>query len=115
MTMTSDSTNSSCQFGPVGGTIANRNLRTSSFDRPDKVTISGTVNAPFGARFSLIYDGVSGTPYTYVVGGDANADGVFGNDLVYVPRNRADMTTDGNGGSVAGFGTDGQQIGRAHV
>jgi len=109
MSMTSDITSSNFQFGALDGTIANRNLRTSSFDRPNKVTISGTVNAPFGARFSLIYNGVSGTPYTYVVSGDANADGVFGNDLVYVPRNRADMTTDGNGGSVAGFGTAGQQ------
>ena len=109
MSMTSDITSSNFQFGALDGTIANRNLRTSSFDRPNKVTISGTVNAPFGARFSLIYNGVSGTPFTYVVSGDANADGVFGNDLVYVPRNRADMTTDGNGGSVAGFGTAAQQ------
>src|SRR2546425_1602925 len=109
MSMTSDITSSNFQFGALDGTIANRNLRTSSFDRPNKVSISGTVNAPFGARFSLIYNGVSGTPLTYVVSGDANADGVFGNDLVYVPRNRADMTTDGNGGSVAGFGTAAQQ------
>jgi hypothetical protein len=109
MSMTSDITSSNYNFAALDGTIANRNLRTSSFDRPNKVTISGTVNAPFGARFSLIYNGVSGTPLTYVVSGDANADGVFGNDLVYVPRNRADMTTDGNGGSVAGFGTAAQQ------
>ena len=109
MSMTSDITSSNFQFGALDGTIANRNLRTSAFDRPHKVSISGTVNVPFGGRFSLIYNGLSGTAYTYVVSGDANADGVFGNDLVYVPRNRADMTTDGNGGSVAGFGTAAQQ------
>ena len=108
MSMTSDITSSNFQFGALDGTIANRNLRTSTFDRPHKVSISGTVNAPFGARFSLIYNGLSGTPFTYVVSGDANADGVFGNDLVYVPRNRADIATDGNG-SVAGFGTVAQQ------
>jgi hypothetical protein len=109
MSMTSDITSSNFQFGALDGTIANRNLRTSSFDRPHKVSISGTVNGPFRSRFSLIYNGVSGTPFTYVVSGDANADGVFGNDLVYVPKNRADITMDGNGGSVAGFGTAAQQ------
>ncbi len=109
MSMTSDITNSNYNFGALDGTIANRNLRTSSFDRPHKVSISGTVNAPFGARFSLIYNGLSGTPFTYVVSGDANADGVFGNDLAYVARNRADMSMDGNGGNVAGFGTAAQQ------
>lgn len=109
MSMTSDITSSNYNFGALDGTIANRNLRTSSFDRPHKVSISGTVNVPLGGRFSLIYNGLSGTPFTYVVSGDANADGVFGNDLVYVPRNRADMTMDGNGGNVAGFGTPAQQ------
>jgi hypothetical protein len=108
MSMTSDITSSNFQFGALDGTIANRNLRTSAFNRPHKVSISGSVNAPFGARFSLIYNGVSGTPFTYVVNGDANADGVSGNDLVYVPRNRADITMDGNG-SAAGFGTVAQQ------
>jgi carboxypeptidase family protein len=92
MSMTSDITSSNFQFGALDGTIENRNLRTSAFDRPHKVSLSGTVNAPFGARFSLIYNGLSGTPYTYVVSGDANADGVFGNDPVYVPRGPNDIT-----------------------
>jgi hypothetical protein len=109
MSMTSDITSSNYNFGALDGAIANRNLRTSAFDRPHKISISGTVDAPFGARFSLIYNGLSGTPFTYVVSGDANADGVFGNDLAYVARNRADMSMDGNGGNVAGFGTAVQQ------
>jgi hypothetical protein len=92
MSMTSDITGSNYAFGALDGTVANRNLRTSAFDRPHKVSISGTVNAPLNARFSLIYNGLSGTPYTYVISGDANADGVSGNDQVYVPRNAADIT-----------------------
>jgi hypothetical protein len=91
MSMTSDITSSNFQFGALDGTIANRNLRTSAFDRPHKVSLSGTVNVPFGGRFSLIYNGLSGTAYTYVVSGDANADGVFGNDPVYVPRGPSDI------------------------
>ncbi|PYP97362.1 MAG: hypothetical protein DMD34_03860, partial [Gemmatimonadetes bacterium] len=109
ISMTSDITSSNYQFAALDGTIANRNLRTSAFDRPNKVSISGTVNAPFGTRFSLIYNGLSGTPFTYVVSGDANADGVSGNDLAYVPRNRADISMDGNGAAAAGFGTPAQQ------
>jgi hypothetical protein len=58
------------------------------------------------------YAGASGTPYTYTVRGDANADGIGGaimtNDIVYVPRNRADISIDGNG-PAAGFGTVAQQ------
>ena len=109
ISMTSDITSSNYQFAALDGTIANRNLRTSAFDRPNKVSISGTVNAPFGTRFSLIYNGLSGTPFTYVVSGDANTDGVSGNDLAYVPRNRADISMDGNGAAAAGFGTPAQQ------
>src|SRR5256886_5582892 len=91
MSMTSDITNSNYNFAALDGTIANRNLRTSAFDRPHKVSLSGTVNVPFGGRFSLIYNGLSGTAYTYVVSGDANADGVFGNDPVDVPRGPSDI------------------------
>ncbi len=92
ISMTSDITSSNYQFATLDGTIENRNLRTSVFDRPHKVTISGTVNMPLDGRFSLIYNGVSGPPFTYVVSGDANADGVSGNDPVYVPRNANDIT-----------------------
>jgi len=98
MSMTSDITSSNYNFAVMDGTVANRNLRTSVFDRPHKVTVSGTVDAPFGSRFSLIYNGVSGQAFTYVVNGDANADGVAGNDPIYTPRSRADISMDGNGG-----------------
>jgi hypothetical protein len=46
-------------------------------------------------RLSLLYAGASGTPYTYVVDGDANADGIgrgpLKNDIVYVPRDSTDV------------------------
>jgi hypothetical protein len=89
---TSDITGSNYAFGVLDGTVASPNLRTSSFDRPHKVTLSGTVDAPFDARFSLTYNGLSGTPFTYVVNGDINADGFSGNDGVYVPRSVTDIT-----------------------
>ena len=68
------------------------NAQLSSFDRPHKVTLSGTYNFPWQdwpTQISLIYIGYSGTPYTYITGGssgrgDLNADGIVGNDPVYV-------------------------------
>ncbi len=44
-------------------------------------------NLPLGFRGGLFYNGYTGQPYTYLVDGDANADGLsFGNDTVYVPE-----------------------------
>jgi len=92
ISMTSDITGSNFSNAVVDGTLENRNLARSQFDRPHKVTVSGTINAPFDTRFSLIYNGVSGTPFTYMVSGDANADGVTTNDPVYVPRSALDIS-----------------------
>ena len=89
---TSDITGSNFNFGELDGTIANRNLRTSVYDRPNKISLSGTVNAPFDSRFSLIYVGISGSPFTYTISNDANGDGVGGNDAVYVPKDPSDMS-----------------------
>ena len=55
------------------------------------MTLVGTTDLPLGFRLGLIYIGMSGAPFTYVVQGDANADGFwpFGdpsNDVVYVPK-----------------------------
>ena len=90
--MTSDITSSNYRFGVLNGPVDAPTLATSSFDRPHKVTISGTVNTPFDSHVSLFYTGLSGTPFTYVVNGDINADGFSGNDAVYVPINATDIT-----------------------
>src|SRR5207249_7798290 len=102
MSMTSDITSSNYNFAVMDGTVANRNLRTSVFDRRHKVTVSGTVDAPFGSRFSLIYNGVSGQAFTYVVNGGANADGVAANDPSYTLRSRPDISMGGNGACLRG-------------
>ncbi len=89
--LTSSRAQSNFRNTPLDGTLDDRRLRTSVFDVPHKLTASGTVSVGYGFLFSLIYIGQSGTPYTYVVNGDANADGVSNNDIVYVPRNAADI------------------------
>jgi hypothetical protein len=87
-------------FATLDGPLTNRNLRTSAFDRPNKITISGTAHLPYNFDVSLLYVGISGTPYAYVVAGDANADGVGTsanltgqqNDLFYVPKDINDIS-----------------------
>ncbi len=75
---------------PLDGTLEDRSLRRSFFDIPHRVSASGTVNLPYHVQLSLVYSGSSGTPFTYVINGDANADGMGAgaqrNDIVYVPR-----------------------------
>jgi len=58
---------------------------------------TATTTLPFETSLALLYSVAPGTPYSYVVQGDANADGIPGlflNDLAYVPRDSADITLD---------------------
>jgi Carboxypeptidase regulatory-like domain/TonB dependent receptor len=82
---------------PVDGTLEHRALRTSIWERPHKITVVGTADLPYGFQLGVTWIGMSGPPYTYVAQGDPNADGFrpdFGvsNDVVYVPRDAADIT-----------------------
>jgi hypothetical protein len=106
MSLTSSIAFSNYGFATLTGLLNDRALTTSTFSRPHRVVLSGTVNLPADFDFSLIYSGVSGSPFGYVVNGDANADGVGGtnrefNDLVYVPRDRDDITMFGQGTTAA--------------
>jgi outer membrane receptor for ferrienterochelin and colicin len=44
-----------------------------------------------GTTVSFVYNGQSGSPISYVQSGSAVNDGVFNNDLIYVPANRAEV------------------------
>jgi hypothetical protein len=61
-----------------------------------KVTLGVVTTVLRHFRVGVTYNGSSGLPYSYVVLGDANADGAgflgFGNDLVYVPKDSTDIT-----------------------
>jgi hypothetical protein len=92
ISLTSSIASSNLNFAALDGTLDNRNLRTSVFDTPHKITASGTVNLPGNVDVSLVYTGFSGFPFSYVVQGDANADGISGNDMIYVPRDSQDIT-----------------------
>jgi hypothetical protein len=93
---------------PLDGPIDDRRMTRSTFEIPNRVDAMAAVRLPYQIRFSIRYSGESGTPYTYTIRGDANADGIgngtMTNDIVYVPRDRSDISMDGNG-TAAGFGT----------
>jgi outer membrane receptor protein involved in Fe transport len=85
---------------PLDGTWESPNLRTALWSRPHKLTLFGTADLPLKVRLGLSYLGYSGDPLTYIVHGDANADGLDNlddfrhNDPVYVPRDATDITLD---------------------
>ncbi|MEP6745814.1 MAG: TonB-dependent receptor, partial [Gemmatimonadota bacterium] len=96
MSLTSSVALSNYGFATLDGSLADRNLRPSFFDRPHSIKLSGLVHLPYHIDFSMTYVGVSGSPYAYVVNGDVNADGVGAstqkNDLFYVPTDANDIS-----------------------
>jgi len=91
-------TRQNLEHTPLDGTLENRALRASYFEVPHRVQLSATARLPREVRISLLYAGASGTPYTYVITGDANADGIplgqLTPDIVYVPADSADIVLD---------------------
>jgi outer membrane receptor protein involved in Fe transport len=92
ISLTSSQAFSNYQFATVDGPLESRNLATSTFNVPQKITVSGTVNLPYRTSLSLIYLGRSGDPYGWTVNGDVNADGINGNDLPFIPADASQIT-----------------------
>ncbi len=67
---------------------------TSYFERPHRIIAFGTYTAPWVENqtdITFFFEGISGTPLTYVTSSDINGDGVRGNDPIYVPANVSEM------------------------
>ena len=82
-------TRGNLDFNPLDGTLEGRRLRPSVFEIPHRVHVYALIPLPLRAVLSVAYAGASGAPFTYVVDGDANADGLGSlqpNDVVYVPE-----------------------------
>jgi hypothetical protein len=87
---------------PLDGSLENRRLATALWSVPHKITAVAMVPLGRGIRAALFYVGSSGTPYSYVVRGDVNADGIgdrlegrdLFNDVVYVPTGPGDISLD---------------------
>jgi len=83
---------SNYQFTPLDGTLENRNLRRSLFDRPHRLVASGSFSLPYQINAGLQLTVQSGQPYAYVYSNDANGDSLRQNDLVYVPLHVSDIS-----------------------
>jgi hypothetical protein len=59
-------------------------LRPTGWSTPHRVTVLVAADLPLHFAVSVFYAGQSGSPFTYSVAGDANADGYI-NDPIYVP------------------------------
>lgn len=96
---TSSTAQSQYRFGRVlDRPHTSQHTGISSFDQPHKINLSAIYTLPwerFPTSLSMIYTGRSGDPFTYVYGGssgrgDLNADGLQGNDAIYVPASALD-------------------------
>jgi outer membrane receptor protein involved in Fe transport len=80
-----DNTDGDVDITAVDGSLEHRQLATALWNVPHRITFLATANLPFHFRGALSYEGLSGTPFTYTIGGDANADGFGDDDIMYVP------------------------------
>ncbi|HEX8334006.1 MAG TPA: hypothetical protein VF622_15410, partial [Segetibacter sp.] len=86
---------SNWEFVQVVGDPNNPPLATSNYALTHRITGVLSTNFEYAKNFrtsvSLFYEGRSGSRFTYVVNGDLNSDGRFGNDLAYIPRNLSEI------------------------
>jgi len=87
---------------PVKGDPNNPELAMSEFGQPHRIvgdavytkTWSPRFKTQFGAFLEVAegnqYGGAGGNRYSFIYAGDANGDGVSGNDLIYIPRSISD-------------------------
>lgn len=88
---------SNFNFGwETAGSLTDKTTAVAApWDQPNHIVVGLTYTAPwknYPTDISFIYQGLSGLPFTYTYGGtgsargDLNADGVNGNDPVWIPN-----------------------------
>ena len=74
----------------------NPTLSASNFDLRHKIVSSQSYSLNLGKsksqlEFSALYNGTSGSPFSFVYQGDVNRDGSSRNDLIYIPRDASEI------------------------
>jgi hypothetical protein len=73
----------------------NPDLSFSNFDLRHKIVSTQSYNFKLESKnnidFSLLYNGTSGSPFSFVYQGDVNRDGSSRNDVIYIPRNASEI------------------------
>jgi hypothetical protein len=85
LSASADATDGDVGSTALDGSLEHRRLANSLWDVPHRLTLLTTANLPLGFQASLFYEGLSGTPFTYGIVGDVNADGSATDDIMYVP------------------------------
>jgi hypothetical protein len=92
----STTASSGWRFNPTPGNPNDPVLAYADSDRRHR--IFGTVSyrydwgkAGLGTTIGLFYNGITGRPFSYIVQGDVNGDGLSDNDLAYIPRDQSDI------------------------
>jgi hypothetical protein len=84
------------EFVQVVGDPNNPGLANSNYMLKHRVSALVTYSISYAKHLKtslgLFYSGNSGQVFTYLVNGDLNSDGRFGNDLVYVPADPGQIT-----------------------
>ena len=80
---------SNWEFVQVVGNPNDPQLSNSNYWLKHRITAILSYSIEYAKYFKtsvgFFYSGNSGQPFTYVVNGDLNSDGRFGNDLLYIP------------------------------
>ncbi len=91
---TSSQAASNFGFNPVAGNPNVDVLSTSDFELRHRilavVTKTFALKKGWDTTIGAVYEGASGHPYSVLYNGDANGDGQFSNDLIYVPTGLTD-------------------------
>jgi hypothetical protein len=85
-TLTSSTAFSQTRFGRVwAGNLSETRATRSSFEQPHRIVATAIYTFPTRTSVSLIYQGGSGRPFTYITDGDLNGNGFTLEDPIYVP------------------------------
>jgi hypothetical protein len=91
---TSSQASSNFGFNPVAGNPNTPVLSHSDFELKHRVLAVLTYTHAFwkgwDTTIGTVYEGAAGHPYSVLYNGDANGDGLFSNDLIYVPTGLSD-------------------------
>jgi outer membrane receptor protein involved in Fe transport len=86
---------SNWEFVQVVGDPNNPPLATSNYALTHRIVAVLSMNINYTKYFrsslAFFYSGMSGQRFTYLVNGDLNSDGRFGNDLLYVPKDNNEI------------------------
>ncbi len=90
------SSTSGSQWGNTSSFNPNEEVTSrSNYEIRDRFSAAVTWKHAFFANYdtnvSMFYEGRTGRPYSYVFDNDANGDGRFGNDLLYIPAAPGDV------------------------